>query len=87
MELPEIAGWIGTVCILLAYILLMTDKIEEDDRSYLVLNLVGSLGVGINVFVQHAWPALILQIVWGLIAIGSLIRCFFLLPKKKAASD
>ncbi len=38
------------------------------------MNLFGALGVGVNVFIQQAWPALTLQVVWGIIAIFSLIK-------------
>ena len=38
------------------------------------MNLFGAVGVGVNVFYQQAWPALALQIIWGIIAISILIK-------------
>ena len=38
------------------------------------MNLFGAFGVGVNVFHQQAWPAVALQVVWGIIAIISLIK-------------
>lgn len=76
MPLTELIGWIGTLLIVLAYALLSFDKIEEDDRRYMLLNLFGAIGVGFNVFTQQAWPAVALQIVWGCVAIISLIKTF-----------
>lgn len=76
MELTELIGWIGTLCIVLAYSLLSFNKIEEDNRRYILLNLFGAIGVGFNVFTQHAWPAFTLQIVWGVVALISLVKTF-----------
>lgn len=76
MELTELIGWIGTLLIVLAYMLLSFDKLEEDDRRYMLLNLFGAIGVGFNVFTQHAWPAFALQIVWGVVALISLLKTF-----------
>jgi len=67
--LIQTAGWIGTALIITAYFLVSTKKLGGESRLYQVMNLVGAIGVGANVFHQSAWPALALQVVWGLIAI------------------
>ena len=74
MTISDALGWIGTCLIVLAYVLLSFDVIEEDDVRYISLNLVGAAGVGANVFAQGTWPALALQILWGGVAIVSLIK-------------
>ncbi|MBI2055211.1 MAG: hypothetical protein HYT39_03930 [Candidatus Sungbacteria bacterium] len=38
------------------------------------MNLIGAIGVGANVLYQQAWPALALQVIWGIIAIATLVR-------------
>jgi hypothetical protein len=38
------------------------------------MNLIGAIGVGINVFHQGAWPAVVLQVIWGIIAIAALFK-------------
>lgn len=65
----QIIGWIGTFLIILAYVLVSFKKVAGDSRKYQIMNLFGALGVGINVFYQRAWPALVLEIVWAIIAI------------------
>ena len=45
---------------------------------YQLLNFFGALGIIWNTFVQHAWPAMALNIVWAAIAIITI-----LLIKKK----
>lgn len=70
----QIAGWIGTFLIILAYFLVSNKKVDGSNKYYQLINLFGAVGVGINVFHQHAWPALVLEIVWGIIAITSLLK-------------
>lgn len=70
----EIFGWVGTTLIIIAFYLNSTQKITSTSSTYQLLNLIGALGVGVNVLYNRAWPALALQIIWGLIALISLIR-------------
>lgn len=70
----EIIGWVGTVLIVIAYLLVSTKKVDGTNKYYQLMNLVGAIGVGINVFTKQAWPAFALQIVWGIIAIWSLVK-------------
>lgn len=73
--LIQILGWAGTFLIVFAYFLLvMFKKIDEDSRLYQAMNLLGAIGVGINVFHQQAWPAVALQVIWGVIAIITLAK-------------
>ncbi|MDX1535546.1 MAG: hypothetical protein R3346_02185 [Candidatus Spechtbacterales bacterium] len=72
--LTQTMGWIGTFLIVLAYYLVSTKKVSGDSKKYQLINLLGAIGVGANVFYQEAWPALALQLVWGVIAIVSLSK-------------
>lgn len=74
--LSPIAGWIGTGLIVLAYFLVSTKRVRGTDRWYQLMNIGGSFGVGINVYFQHAWPSVALQILWILIGLYSLIHNF-----------
>ena len=67
-------GWIGTAFILTAYLLISNNYVAGNNAYYQAMNLVGAIGVGINVYYRRAWPAVILQVVWGLIALITLIR-------------
>lgn len=73
-NIPQVIGWIGTVLIITAYFLVSSKRIDVSSKLYQLMNLFGALGVGVNVFIQQAWPALTLQVVWGIIAIFSLIK-------------
>jgi paired small multidrug resistance pump len=72
--LIQIAGWIGTSLVLLAYFLVSSKKLSATSFVYQLMNLFGVIGVGISVYHQHAWSALALQSVWGIIAAVSLIK-------------
>ncbi len=72
--LMEIAGWTGTILIVSAYFLVSREYVTGKSRIYQTMNLLGAIGVGINVFHYEAWPTLALQVAWGIIAIVSLIR-------------
>lgn len=63
MIFSQTIGWVGTVLILTAYFLVSTNKVKGTSGAYQTLNIIGALGVGINVYYQHAWPALALQII------------------------
>lgn len=67
-------GWIGTILIVVAYFLVSRQYLSGQSKAYQLLNLFGAIGVGVNVFYQEAWPAVALQVVWGIIAIISLFR-------------
>ena len=71
----EVIGWVGTALVIGAYFLLVALKKEtKDSLSYQVMNLVGALFLGVNLFWQHSWPAFTLQAIWASIAIVSLVR-------------
>ncbi len=72
--LINISGWTGTALIVLAYFLVSNKKLDPAGKVYQHMNLWGSLGVGIHVFHQRAWPAVTLEIVWAIIAIWALVK-------------
>lgn len=72
--LIQIVGWVGTFLIVFAYFLVSYKKVDGSSKIYQAMNLLGAIGVGVNVFHQQAWPAVALQVVWGIIAIIALIK-------------
>lgn len=70
----EAVGWVGTFLVVLAYFLVSSKKISASGRKYQLLNLLGAGAIAINVYHHRAWPSLALQLVWGLIAITSLLK-------------
>lgn len=64
----DILGWIGMILVLLAYILLSTNKIDNG-ILYQVLNLFAAIFMAIGLFPKNAWFSFTLQVIWGLVAI------------------
>lgn len=69
----DILGWIGTVLVLMAYLLLSTNKINNG-KVYQILNLLASLFMAIGLLPKNAWFSFALQVIWGIIAIIALIK-------------
>ncbi|MBQ8659373.1 MAG: hypothetical protein IJ475_00850 [Bacilli bacterium] len=68
-----IFGWIGMILVLLAYALLSTNKIENG-KLYQLINLVAAVFMAIGLFPTKAWFSFTLQVVWGVIALVSIIK-------------
>lgn len=70
----EVIGWIGMVLVLLAYFLITFKKTDRDSKAYHLLNLIGALFLGINSFINGAYPPGALDIAWMIIAIYGLTK-------------
>lgn len=69
----DIVGWIGMVLVLLAYMLLSTNKIDNG-KVYQGLNLAAAILMAIGLFPKDAWFSFTLQVVWGLVALFAIIK-------------
>ena len=67
-------GWVGTFLVITAYFLVSSKKLSPTSATYQLLNLFGVMGVGASLWYAEAWSALTLQIVWGIIALISLVK-------------
>ena len=71
----DVMGWIGTILVLIAYLLLSTNKINNG-KLYQILNLLAALFMAIGLFPKNAWFSFALQVIWGIIAIIALIKIY-----------
>ncbi len=78
----DIMGWIGMILVLVAYILLSTNKIKNG-MFYQILNLLAGIFMAIGLFPKNAWFSFALQIIWSIVAIISIIKIL----KKKVNSN
>lgn len=74
--LIEIAGWLGTAALLLAYGLVSTRRLSGDSVPYQALNLTGGALVLINSFHHGAMPSVAVNVFWIAIGIYALSRVF-----------
>ena len=61
------------ILVLLAYALLSINKIKNG-ITYQILNLLAAIFMAIGLLPKNAWFSFTLQIMWGLIAIVSIIK-------------
>lgn len=69
----DVIGWIGMICVLLAYALLSTNKIKNGGL-YQGLNLVAGIFMAIGLLPKNAWFSFTLQIIWALVALIAIIK-------------
>ena len=61
------------ILVLLAYVLLSTNKIENG-KLYQVINLIAAILMAIGLFPSKAWFSFTLQIIWALVAVVAIIK-------------
>ncbi|MEM9338043.1 MAG: hypothetical protein AAGA66_04895 [Bacteroidota bacterium] len=64
MALLELYGWLGAGCLLVGFALNLFRKIAADSTTYLLLNLIGSLFLLYNAWVNMAYPFVAVNFVW-----------------------
>ena len=69
----DILGWLGMVLVLVAYLLLSTNKIDNG-TLYQILNLLAAVCMAVGLFPTKAWFSFSLQIIWAIIAIFSILK-------------
>lgn len=84
MELfVDIVGWIGSIALTVAYLLISRNKIEAQTYLYQGLNLLGSITLIVNATYYGAYPSTALNIVWIWIGIHSLFNIARTSKKKR----
>ena len=76
----DFLGWIGMILVLIAYILLSTNKINNG-YLYQLLNLIAGICMAIGLFPKNAWFSFALQIIWSGVAIVAIYK----IKNKKSA--
>ncbi len=85
MSIADILGFIGVSILLLAYLLIITNKLSQNGLSYLSLNLIGAGLAFISSILINYWPFIILEGVWTVITLWLIIK-LFLYKNKKSGS-
>ena len=72
--LIEIIGWVGAVLIVGAYFFNINGKLKSSSVVYILSNLFGGIFFTINTYVHQAFPSMIVNIIWVIIAIAALLK-------------
>ena len=70
----NLIGWVGSAGVLLAYVLVSTNRLKGDSIPYQMLNLFGSIFLMTNTLYFGAYPSTFVNLVWLFIAIFALVR-------------
>lgn len=72
--LIEIAGWIGVLAYLAAYLLLTLRILHADKLPYQALNVVGAAGLIISSIQTHDPQSIFVNVAWLLIGLWAVLR-------------
>lgn len=76
--------WLGgTIAVVVAYLLVTTEKLSPESKVYQLLNLFGAIGIIINSGFHGAIPSVGLNVVWLLIAVYGLLEPALKKKKKR----
>jgi hypothetical protein len=83
MEISDIIATVGVGLLLIAFFLQSLKVIRSESFIYLMLNLSGAAIAGYASWIISFLPFVVLECVWGLVALFGLIKLFLF---KKAVS-
>jgi hypothetical protein len=67
-------GIVGVGLILVAYLLLQTDRLQSRSATYSALNLIGALAILVSLAVDFNLSAALMEGCWVLISVYGLVR-------------
>ena len=73
----DFLGNIGVILIIAAFYLNVTEKIKSTDRSYNLLNLIGSILLLTSLIYKPNLSNIIIEIIWGGISLMGLYKYYF----------
>ena len=72
--LIEVLGWIASVLIEGSYALNITGRLAANSKLYVIANIVGGLFFVVNTYYHQAYPSMMVNIIWVIIAIVMLTK-------------
>lgn len=70
----NIIGWLGSAAVIVAYVMVSTNRWRGDAVAYQLLNLIGGVFLALNTVYLGAYPSTIVNLMWIGIAIFALAR-------------
>ena len=72
--MADIIGYFGVGLILLAYFLNLFNKLDNDSRGYMWMNLIGASLACVSSVLIKSIPFTILEGTWALVSLVALVR-------------
>jgi hypothetical protein len=81
-DLFDMAGFVGVLLIVIAYLLLQLDKLPNSSLSFSLLNAVGSLLIMVSLVFKFNVSAFLIEVFWFLISLLGLTK--WLIARKQS---
>lgn len=78
--MEQVVQVIGAMLILAGFAAAQAGRLRVDSLLYLVLNLIGSIVLAVLALHERQWGFLLLEAVWAVVSLWSLIRVMRGLP-------
>ena len=73
-SLPDFLGRIGVATIILAYVLLQTQRLGSEQLSYSVMNGVGAALILVSLWYSPNLPSVVVESLWLVISVYGIVR-------------
>jgi hypothetical protein len=70
--ISQLCGWAGAVCLLAAYVLVSSGRLNGKSARYNWINLAGGALLSYASWVKGAWPSVTLNVVWIVIGLRAI---------------
>jgi hypothetical protein len=87
LDLFDLAGFIGVLLIVIAYLFLQLDKLRSSTLSFSLLNAVGSLLIIVSLLFKFNASAFLVEVFWFLISLLGLTKWFISRWRLRARND
>lgn len=74
MDIFQFIGFLGMICIVLAYFLLQIGKMTSDDLGYQIINLIGAILLIVSLCVHFNLGSFLIEVFWIFITIYGIFR-------------
>ena len=72
--LIEILGWIASILIVGSYALNITGRLSAKSKTYVTANIIGGIFFVINTYYHQAYPSMLVNVIWVIIALVMLLK-------------
>ena len=72
--LVEVLGWIASMLIVGSYALNITGRLSAKSKLYVTANIIGGIFFVVNTYYHQAYPSMLVNIVWVIIAVVMLTK-------------
>ena len=76
MNLNDWIGSIGVAILLIAFVLILLNKISKSGMVYLLMNFIGSGLAGVASYLIHYTPFIILELAWMLASLIGMLQYY-----------